>query len=147
MGVVGGVGLGEPTHMCFIFAFLDGFGGWGGERGGEGDGERAVWRVHMYRSWTAVKLVELRIEAGLLGATREGYSKAQDGVLGPKDRMKAGIKVEEQEEQDGPRMTHITFETHEDYKLKGADAALYKYVAREVCWWVMRVCLGSELAG
>lgn len=105
----------------------------------------------MYRSWTGVKLVELRIKTGFLRPARED-SPSQDGTLTPGDGTTDGIKTDigkekSQEEDPGPRITHITFETHRDYKLKGADATLYKYVAREVCWWVMGVCLGPETLG
>lgn len=141
-------GLWEPEHKWFIFSESEGEAEQGGERGGRG----GVWRVHMYRSWTGVKLVELRIETGLPRPARE-TSPSQDGVSAPDDGMKNGIDAGTREdehgqerEEDGPRVTHITFETHRDYKLKGADAALYKSVAREVCWWVMGVFLGPETA-
>lgn len=141
-------GLWESEHKWFIFSESEGE----EEQDGEGGGRADVWRVHMYRSWTGVKLVELRIETRS-PRPAQGASSSKDEVSAPDDRMKNGIEAGTREdeqgqdrEEDGPSITHITFETHRDYKLKGADVALYKSVAREVCWWVLGVCLGPETA-
>ena len=96
-------------------------------------------KVQMHRSWTGIKLVELTIDTSppqLLPG--DVVSLGSGGARSPSssgDRVVA---------DRGPRITHITFETHEDYKLKGADEDLYKYVAWEVCWWVLGVRLGPE---
>lgn len=98
-------------------------------------GEDGAVKLQMHRSWTGIKLIELTLDNHSIGDTPleadEARTDEKSGTIGGSGR---GI-------------THITFETHGDYKLKGADEGLYKSVAREVCWWILGVCLGPEAGG
>ncbi|KAH8660601.1 hypothetical protein BX600DRAFT_467918 [Xylariales sp. PMI_506] len=88
------------------FIYADGPGGLDGEL-----------RMHMFRSWTGLKQIELVIDAGF-----DGYGKEGNG---------AAIK-------------EIIWESDLEAKWKDADAETYKGVAREVCQWVLNVRLGTE---
>lgn len=99
-----------------------------------------VVRVHMHRSWTGVKLIELTVDTVPSRPLLDGPADLGDDV-GPLAHAN-GQRVEM---ESGPRITHITFETHEDYKLKGADEGVYKRVALEVCWWVLGVWREPEI--
>lgn len=82
--------------------------------GPDADGEV---RLHLHRSWTGIKQIELVIDGGL-----EGYGKEGKGAC----------------------VTSIIFENDPEKKWKDADVEEYKKVAREVCWWVLNVRLGPE---
>lgn len=100
--------------------------------------EDGAVKLQMHRSWTGTKLIELTIDTCTLG------SPLEDMPLGHNRDCNTDDKGGQLGEDGGSRITHITFETHGDYKLKGADEGLYKSVAREVCWWGLGVCLGRE---
>ena len=98
-----------------------------------------IIKVRMYRSWTGIKLIELTIDDPPPPNIHENAPALEDdGAPG------TTTKEQRTETYNGPRITHITFETHEDYKLKGANELLYKFVAAEVCWWLLGVCFGPE---
>lgn len=92
-------------------------------------------RLHMHRTWTGVKLIELAIETSPRHPLLDEITAPQDDEVPERERAKM---------DRGARITHITFETHGDYRLKGADEAVYKRVALEVCWWVLGVVLEEE---
>ncbi|KAL2105413.1 hypothetical protein VUR80DRAFT_8400 [Thermomyces stellatus] len=97
-------------------------------------GEGGLVRVHMHRSWTGVKLIELTIDAA-----SPSRCPLEGGPIPPNDEGPEGMETDR-----GPRITRIAFEMNEDYRLKGGGERLYKHVAWEVCWWVLGVPLGPE---
>lgn len=76
-------------------------------------------RLHMHRSWTGEKQVELVIDAGFDGSGKAG---------------------------DGASISSIIWENDPAKKWKDGDAETYKEVAREVCNWVLNVKLGPDSA-
>ncbi|KAK0744388.1 hypothetical protein B0T21DRAFT_407497 [Apiosordaria backusii] len=74
-------------------------------------------RLHMHRSWSGNKQIELLIDTGL-----DGYGK--DG--------------------GGASIQAITWEADEEKRWKDASAETYMEVAREVCSWVLNVQLGAS---
>ena len=95
-------------------------------------------KLRMHRSWTGIKLIELTVDIFALRTSPEDTPFGDNGA--PGTDTEAGRMMM----NGGPEITHITFETHGDYKLKGADEGVYKDIAREVCWWVLGVFLGPE---
>ncbi|KAL1836821.1 hypothetical protein VTJ49DRAFT_4622 [Mycothermus thermophilus] len=81
----------------------------------EGPDHAQEVRLHMHRSWSGVKSMELRIDAGFDGRGSDGK---------------------------GPRITAITWETDPEKAGKDISAATAKDVVREVCSWVLNVDLG-----
>lgn len=74
-------------------------------------------RLHMHRSWTGIKKVELVIDAGF-----DGYGKTGEGAS----------------------ISSIIRESDPDKGWKGAGVERYKEAAREVCNWDLDVRLGPE---
>jgi hypothetical protein len=83
----------------------------------EGPDHAQEVRLHMHRSWTGKKMIELRIDSGFDGHGSDGK---------------------------GARITSITWETDPQTTWRGARAETAKEVAREVCSWVLDVELGPE---
>lgn len=75
------------------------------------DGEA---RLHMHKSWTGAKMMELVIDAGIEG-------RGSDGT--------------------GARITKIIWESEPDELLGKSSVELYKAVAQEVCSWVLSTTL------
>lgn len=85
----------------------------------DGPDESGEVRLHMHRSWTRGKQVELVIDAGF-----DGYGKTGEGAS----------------------ITSIIWESDPGKKWKDADVDTYKEVAREVCNWILDVRLGPTIA-
>ncbi|KAK4179160.1 hypothetical protein QBC36DRAFT_323290 [Triangularia setosa] len=74
-------------------------------------------RLHMHRSWSGNKQVELLMDTGLGGYGKDGK---------------------------GASIEAITWEADEEKMWKDASAETYMEVAREVCSWVLNVQLGAS---
>ncbi|SPO03807.1 uncharacterized protein DNG_06490 [Cephalotrichum gorgonifer] len=118
--------------------------------------ERDAARIHIHRSWTGVKLIELVIDMGSTPSSPPSEHPRRGSWATPSDDRDrdelyerrgdgAGRGKESGGGARGPRIVHIAFEMHGDYKLRWADERVYKVVAREISWWVMGVCLGPEM--
>lgn len=83
----------------------------------EGPDCKGEVRIHMHRSWTGYKHIELVIDAGY-----EGYG--MDGT--------------------GAKIKSIIWESDIKKGLSNPSADAYKEIAREVCNWVLNVRLTSE---
>ncbi|KAB5578576.1 hypothetical protein GE09DRAFT_1090271 [Coniochaeta sp. 2T2.1] len=83
----------------------------------DGPDEKGQVRLHAHRSWSGIKMMELRIDAGFDGYGRDGA---------------------------GASITAITWESDPEKAWKDGDAKTYIEAAREVCSWVLNVQLGPS---